>query len=480
MRAVRIRNTSRKKRTFIGALFCLALASAPVMAASPGIAPNAKQVQAYEAADESTRVRLLISLARGGQHELASVMLQRYPLVGPHAANRTLFISGLIMRGRGNLTGAAELYRKALADDPTLTLVRAELAATLAELGEDDSAKHQLNRLMADAPSEEEAKGIRAFVDRIDANRPFVFNSYISIAPSTNINSGSTNNDTVYSNGQAVLPYFNGSLDGLDANGDGTIDIPKGSKAKSGVGVEVGGSVGYTKRLGNDWAAVFAAGINGRIYKDRTFNGVGASQSAELRYLIEGGSIGAGMVAGEGLETVVGDVTYYSFGPRISIQKQLTPQDRINVSAVYEWRKYSEVSAANGNALMVDGLWQHSFGSDLSMNISAGFDKVTTGNEWNAHRAYSAGLGFYKELPLGVTINLLGEYRYAHFDAPAPLYGEIRVDHQVAGSITLTKRDLNLFGYAPSLEYNYVRNFSNIQLSDFDSHTVDFTLTKDF
>jgi outer membrane protein len=44
----------------------------------------------------------------------------------------------------------------------------------------------------------------------------------------------------------------------------------------------------------------------------------------------------------------------------------------------------------------------------------------------------------------------------------------------------LTKRDLNIFGFAPSLEYTYTDNISNISLFDYDSHAIDFRLTKDF
>ena len=37
-----------------------------------------------------------------------------------------------------------------------------------------------------------EAQGIRSFIDAIDARRPFTFNAYVSVAPSTNVNNGSS------------------------------------------------------------------------------------------------------------------------------------------------------------------------------------------------------------------------------------------------------------------------------------------------
>ena len=45
---------------------------------------------------------------------------------------------------------------------------------------------------MAQAPNDHEAQGIRSFIDTIDARRPFTFNTFISVAPSTNVNNGSS------------------------------------------------------------------------------------------------------------------------------------------------------------------------------------------------------------------------------------------------------------------------------------------------
>ena len=66
------------------------------------------------------------------------------------------------------------------------------------QLDEDDSAKHHLNLLMAEAPNEYEAEGIRSFIDTIDARRPFTFNAYVSVAPSTNVNNGSCQRDDLF------------------------------------------------------------------------------------------------------------------------------------------------------------------------------------------------------------------------------------------------------------------------------------------
>jgi tetratricopeptide (TPR) repeat protein len=438
-------------RTVFCALFCLLLMS-PAVLAKAAVAPNPQQISEYEASTESTKVKLLIKLAKSGQHDLAASLLKRYPLAGEFGPNRQLYIEGLILKARGNLTGAAKKYRAALADDPSLTMVRAELAQSLFQLEEDDSAKHHLNLLMAEAPNEYEAQGIRSFIDTIDARRPFTFNAYVSVAPSTNVNNGSSN-ETIYA-----------PLWGVE------MDIDKDSREQSGVGFSTGFSAGYAHRLG-----MYAS-----VYTDDDYNIYGASQSAVLRYILNGGFLGAGVVASETMKNDEIGLSYYSYGPRVSLQKAITPQDRINLSSVYEWRTYPDTSLSDGTALMIDGSWNHAFDSSLTASLGTGYDRIKTEVDFTAYETYSGSAGLYKELPKGITVDLNGEVRFSDFDAMDPIAGVRRKDTRLAGTVALTKRDFNIWGYAPALEYTYVYNDSNISLYEFDSHSVDFRLSKDF
>jgi hypothetical protein len=478
--------TSNKKRTLIGALFCLALA-APDLQAATVLQPTPAQEQEFQAADDNGRARILISLAKGGYHELAAKLLKSYPLRGEFSANRTLYVEGLIEQGRGNLTGAVAKYRAALADDPSLTLVRADLANALAMLDEDDSAKHHLQQLMAEAKTDQEAAGIKSFMDRLDAKRPFAFNAFASIAPSTNINDGSTV-DTVYLNNDE----YNGEL------------LP--NQAESGVGLSAGGSVGYYRRLGNDFAIAAGAGAGGRIYKDSDYNSYSASESAELRALIDGGYIGLGAVGSQSVrfsETIFvsGDINsdgiiapdegelvtdkgvkigYYSFGPRLSLLKQVTPRDRVNASLIYEWRVHPDSPDNDGNAFLLDASWTHALSSDANVGLLFGYNRVTSGFEYKMYHAVLGGATLYKELPYGITLDLMANYRFAHFDGEIFGYNERRKDHRLLGEVTLTKRDWNIYGFAPSLDYTYIYNHSNIANYQYDSHSVELKLTKDF
>lgn len=448
-----------KGRKAICALLAL-LALSVAASAATTLTPD--HLAYYQQAEEGARVQVLIHLAQSDHADDAEILLQRFPLQGPHAANRTLFIRGLICEKRGQLTAAAAKFRAALASDPKLTMVRAELAQVLVALGEDDSAKHHLQLLEADAPTPAQANGIRSFVEKLDAQTPFRFSGFISLAPSTNINQGSSHKDVT-------------TPDGWDS---ATIDPT--SQRTSGIGETMGGSIGYVKRLGDHFQAVLAANAGGSIYSDQKFDSLGFSQSAELRYMLDQGYFGFGAVGSQAIDTVALNLGYYSFGPRISFAKMLSQRDQFSASATYEWRRPVGASFANSTALQTNATLTHAIDSGSNVAVLGGYDKVSNFLSYNAYQAETFGLGFYKEMPWGLTVEGQGTVRLAQFGDVTPVYNLTRTDQRYTGSATFTKRDWNWFGFAPSVNYTYVRNVSNIDLYDYDSHSVDFRLTKNF
>jgi tetratricopeptide (TPR) repeat protein len=459
-------NRKVQGRHYCGALFAsfllAALGTTPHATAATPL-PNAQQLALYEHAAEEDRVRLLITFAKSGKHELAAFLLQRYPLQGPHAVNRTLFLEGLFLKANRNYTGAVRKFRAALASDPKLTLVRAELAETLVTLDEDESAIHHLRLLEGDAPNAEAAAGVRAFIDQVDERSPFKYNTYLSLAPTTNVNNGSRHK-------KIYLPGF----EGID------IEVNEDSRQKSGVGLAAGFNAAYSRRMGNDFSFVAGGSGEARIYDDFDFNSYALSQSLEMRYLMSRGHLGLGAVASQNLETDELGLSYFSFGPRASIRFALTPKDTLTLSGVYEWREYTNSDASDGEALLLDANITHAIDSSFNVTLSGGYDDIGATLGWNAYVTWTVGLGFYKELPMGITAQVSGEARLSDFDDVNLFVGTVRKDERYSANLTLTKRDLEIHGFAPSLSYTYTLNQSNIALYDFDSHAVEARLTKSF
>ena len=461
--------TSKKSklRQILGAVFALSLTFS-CAAKADDFKLDGQQIAYYQSGTEAARVRLLIELIKNNHADMAEALMKRFPLAGPLAQNRIYFLQGLILESRGQLADSATKFRAALANDPKLTLVRSELAMVLARMNETDSAKHHLELLAADAPDSVQQAGIRSFIDSLNASHPFTFSGFISIAPSTNINQGSSH-DTVYSPGL-------GGTAGVDPFGT----IAASSQKQSGTGAAAGFNVGYSKNLSERIQAVLAVGANGTYYPVTGLTSAGLSQSAELRYITGHGFVGFGGTAAEGIDTTARALNYTSYGPRLSWAHRLTERDQFTGYVSYEWRNYAGSPSFNGNALTLWSVFTHALDSSSNVALMLGYDSVKQQDAFNSYYGGTFGLGFYKELPHGVTVQSQGTAHLAQFYDQNPFTLSTRQDTNLAGSLTLTKRDWNWFGFAPSLNYTYTRNFSNISIYDYDSHSVDFRLTKDF
>jgi outer membrane protein len=445
--------TSNIQRAVLCAL--ILLVGTPALATTP----NAKQIASYEQGTEIERVRLLMALAKSPEADQVTYLLKRYPLQGPYAKNRTQYLEGLVLKTKGNYTAAAKKFRTTLADDPKLTMVRAELAETLVILQQDDSALHHLRLLAAEAPDEQTSKSFRSFIDKIDGRRPYTMSGYVSFAPSTNMNSGSKHD-------KVCSPTLGMCFDT--------------EQPKSGIGVAAGFNAGYSKRLGNDFMFVAAGGTDIRLYQDSHFNSFGFNQSAELRYLISKGYLGLGLVASQQLDNQNYHPSYFAYGPRVSGSFNLTPKDHLSLGLFHEWRDPLKPGTQVTTTSKFDASLTHAWDATLNASLFGGFDRIKTSNPLTSYKSISAGVSVYKELPLGITAKLVGQAAKSDYDAFNALAGVTRADTKLYSSITITKRDMDFHGFAPSVTYSFTDNLSNINTYENVSHAVDFRFTKDF
>ncbi len=262
-------------------------------------------------------------------------------------------------------------------------------------------------------------------------------------------------------------------------------DIPQTSQKTSGIGAAAGLSLGFSKRLSDDFQFVTAANVDARIYADSDYDLLAFSESAELRRIFSGGYVSAGVVSSQLVapstdpSTLV-KLSYRSFGPRLAFSKDLGQRNHLQASTVYEYRDYGNGSNLNGWASTNTATLSHAIEATFSVNATAGYDHVSQGFDFTTYHTYSVGLGAYKEFSHGLTMQVDVMAKLSEFEGVNPVADLTREDHRYIGSMTMTKRDWNIVGFAPSLNYTYTRNASNIALYDYDSHSVELRMTKDF
>lgn len=375
------------------------------------------------------------------------------------------YLGGQLAAGRGDHARAAAYYRAILADDPSQTRVRLELARTMMAMGELQNADRQFRLAQQDRDVPPEvARTIRAVRDVIRARRPWRFDMTLGIAPDTNINNA-TGSDTVdILWGPIVLPLT------LDAQ----------AKATSGTGqlATINGSVRVpvSERIAA-LADVESQGLNypGAAYDDYQVQIAGGAEfriTDNLGFTLE--AVGAQRWFG-------GDVASRQYGLKAGLQIGLSDRSRLGF----------QIDARRTNAFFnnaYDG-WQTGLYATYEQAItrtivvSAG---VFARRDWLAADAYSSTeyggiLGIGGELPMGFNVGLSGSVSRARFDAPIPIFSiDPRADWRFTARGTIGNRKLELFGFSPQVGITWTRNASTLTYFDTDRLRLKFAIARYF
>lgn len=407
---------------------------------------------------EKVRLKLLISMVRARRHQLAARLLTSYPFTGPHARNRTLFIEGIILKSRNDIKGATGKFRSALADDPNLSLVRMELAHTLYLAKQDDGAKHHLELLRSSAPTIETGKQFDGFIDAIDARDPWSLDAYVSLAPSTNFNNG-TSEEIIIING---LPFR----------------LSRNSRGKSGIGYRGGANGSHALRTGKSLDFIAGAGVNFTEYDGNAFDDLILSQSLSVQKRTGKGRLTASVIATQrwsGLEEFS-----LTIGPQITLRHRIAPKLAMFTKLRHSVIDYRHAKYRSGHKTSAEQQFSYSLADGTVAYLIGGGERSTSKQKFNDYWAASAGLGLYHEAPYGITLYGEAEVRRQWHEGIYPIIAKARKDTRVDIQITLKKRDFDILGLTPQVQYSYIRNFSNSAIDRYETHGANITLTKKF
>lgn len=424
----------------------------------PAAAARGEAQARFAALDERSRLRILIRLIRRGRHQLAARLFALKRFTGRFGANRNLFIEGLLAKAGKDYAAAAAKFRAALAADPNLTLVRMELAHTLYLANEDDGARHHLKLLKASAPTTDTARQFDRFIDAIDARRPWRFDIYASMAPSTNFNNGTTQ--------QVIM------VNGLP------LAINSNARKKSGIGWRGGANGGYRVQLSRGVSAILAAGVNATDYDGDVYDDIIVSQSLDVEKRIGAGSLSVGVHGSERWSGQSEFITTY--GPQATATLALGPRSALRVRLRHTLFDYRISDYRNGAITSIENRLSHGFSPGAVGTLISGVERGRTKRDYLDYWAAFVGAAAYYEGPAGITFAGEVVVRRQVHDGLYPLLDLYRHDTRLAVSASLTKRDLSLFGLAPQIIYSYTRNWSNSPFDDYESHGANLTVTRKF
>ncbi len=456
-------------------LLCVVLVQTTAQAAEAPVAPTAApggamltvdQVAAnWQKLNPSQQFIALDQILHAGQFESAEVLLARSHYASETDKQLARFYTGLIRKQQGRTEEAVAIFRELLAAHPDFDRVRLELADTLFATQQDESARHNFELILGSAGSKPDlARTTRAYIDAIDSRRLWDLSSYVSIAPSSNLNQG-TDSRVVLVNG---MPFT----------------LSDRNVKKSGVGLTFGAQGSGRLPLSDRIDLVGTAGVNARRYSDGEFNDTLVNVSAGPRFRFDWGNFG---VYATGERHWFGGEDYHvAGGGLISSLVTLSPQDLVSTDLSCSERQFSsewrgsDLSGQGGTTCALNTRIEHHFDGATFANVLGGLKHEGSKLTNLDNKGWSAGAGIYRELSMGVSVYLQSIYTKADYEGLFPTMDHARRDQKLETSVNLTKRDFVVFGLAPTLALTYTVNDSNVAFMRYETYGSNLTFTKRF
>lgn len=228
--------------------------------------------------DGRQRANILEALIRNGRFQEAQDLVDRTQPADEAERLFLRFYTGMILKGQGRRSDAIAVFREILASKPDYARVRLELAHSLYMANEDEGARHHFELVLGgSAANSTLANTVSSYIAAIDGRRRWDFSTYVTIAPSSNLNQGSENR-VVYING---LPFV----------------IDEANQKKSGVGLSGGFQGSYRQPLTDRVDVIVSGGAQGKRYNDDDFNDALVNVSVGPRYRFDRGFVGLYAIA---------------------------------------------------------------------------------------------------------------------------------------------------------------------------------------
>ncbi|WP_326524510.1 porin family protein [Sphingomonas sp.] len=383
----------------------------------------------------------------------------------PDMKLQSRFLAGFAASEQGHYDHAAETFKAILADDPSQTRVRLELARAMLGLGQTASADRQFRiaQVSGELPPDV-AAAIRGARQVIRSRRAWRLDLDVGIAPDSNINNATAADRIDVNFGDVTLP----------------IDLDSGAQAKSGTGQTA--SLNAGARVPVAGRALLLVGIDGQgsNYSGRAYDDFSLQGAAGIeRHLSDTTSISVEGLAAQ--RWFGGSLASRQIGVRTGAQLGLGGNARLGLQL--DTRRTTALFDSNWSG------WQAGLYATAEKAVAPTLVASLGGfarRDWLNAAAYSStelgittGLG--GELPMGISFGLSGNISRAVFDAPTELFSrDPRSDWRYGGRLTLGNRAMRVFGFSPQVTLSYNRNASSIAYYATDRLRMRFSVARYF
>ena len=153
---------------------------------------------------------------------------------------------------------------------------------------------------------------------------------------------------------------------------------------------------------------------------------------------------------------------------------------RLGASLGREWIDY-ETFLDESNIDSVGLNLSHALGKATLLKADTAFRRETLDRDAYSWREFLVGLSASRELPWGFVVSGGPLFRWRAYGAPlASLSREARRDRTLAARVTVSNRNVELFGFMPEVTLRYERRYSNVALYDYTRTVGELGVVRSF
>jgi hypothetical protein len=393
---------------------------------------------------------------QSGNYKAARIVLNELLKANPHAVQPNFYM-GLLEQRDGNLKEAAERFRTVLEDNPGLTRVRLDLAVTLFQLKDDRSAEFHFQQLLAADVPDQVRQDIERFLAAIRSRKRYDINLQFSIAPDTNINSGS---------GVREVNLF-----GLPFRTEDT-------DAESGIGVVLTAGGEYRYQINNQWRLRNQAVLFRRDYSDDDFDDMTFWAAVGPQLLTPDWDVS---LLGVGTRRWYGNEKYnYGKGVRTEASYTGLQRWRIDTSLDYLKLNYDDFDFRDSNIAAITVIPSYYVSTTSRLSPILGYSHEDARSNVYSNNGLRIGLGIFQEFPYGISLYVQPEYFDFQYEEQDAAFGSTRNDRTKRLLLSIYRRNWTIFGLSPVFSYIYTDNDSNQKIYSYQRHQFQIGFTAQF
>jgi len=435
-----------------------ALAAGLSLAVVPALSGNAAPEPRTVRATAGQMLGLADEMQRHGRERDAEAILEA--LAGdpdPNIRNEARFRHALLLEAKGRNREAALLLRRVVDEKPEATPARLHLAQALQSLGDTNGALRELRAAQSGGLPPAVARLVDRYSAALRARKPNGASLTIAIAPDSNINRA-THSDTL----GTVL---------------GDFQITEDSKAKSGLGLALGGQAFRRVAVSRDVNLLVRASGSASLFRHMRFNDVAADIAA-------GPEVKSGR---DQLQIELG-VTQRWLGQKpymrsarlgASFWHPLGSTTLLRVSGRAALLDHQINDLEDGESYSGELRIEHSLTATTGVAASFSLDRQALRDPGYSTTGWRAGLTGWRDLGR-MTITASAEVGRLHADERLWLFPDRRQDRYSHFSLGASFRQLQYAGFTPQLQFSVERNHSSIAFYDYNRTRAEFGIDRAF